>query len=199
MRPEGSSKVPSDGSWAPLGRLLGASWATFGASWAPLGASWSAKSAARPPKGLPKVSKSVPKGSQRPPKGLPKASQRPPEGLLKGSQRHPKASKRLLRILSAFGDFLESLWRPLRNYANAFRCTPLRFNGYAGALGGLFRFLTLLKGILKVFFSDLCPTSLLKRIFISFCYQFGLKIGQKSMRKSINFCVIGLGNVAHDF
>ena len=131
MRPEGSSKVPSDGSWAPLGRLLGASWATFGASWAPLGASWSAKSAARPPKGLPKVSKSVPKGSQRSPKGLPKASQRPPEGLLKGSQRHPKASKRLLRILSAFGDFLESLWRPLRNYANAFRCTPLRFNGYA--------------------------------------------------------------------
>ena len=132
MRPEGSSKVPSDGSWAPLGRLLGASWATFGASWAPLGASWSAKSAARPPKGLPKVSKSLPKGSQRLPKGLPKASQRPPEGLLKGSQRHPKASKRLLRIISAFGDFLESLWRPLRNYANAFRCLPLRFNGYAG-------------------------------------------------------------------
>ena len=131
MRPEGSSKVPSDGSWAPLGRLLGASWATFGASWAPLGASWSAKSAARPPKGLPKVSKSLPKGSQRYPKGLPKASQRPPEGLLKGSQRHPKASKRLLRILSAFGNFLESLWRPLRNYANAFRCLPLRFNGYA--------------------------------------------------------------------
>ena len=89
-----------------LGRLLGA-------SWAPLGASWS------------------PKSPQRPPKGLPKASQRPPEGLLKGSQRHPKASKRLLRILSAFGDFLESLWRPLRNYANAFRCLPLRFNGYA--------------------------------------------------------------------
>ena len=178
MRPEGSSKVPSDGSWAPLGRLLGASWATFGASWAPLGASWSAKSAARPPKGLPKVSKSVPKGSQRSPKGLPKASQRPPEGLLKGSQRHPKASKRLLRILSAFGDFLESLWRPLRNYANAFRCTPLRFNGYAGALGELFRFLTLLKGILKAFFSVLLSTWILRRFFIDFGSQNRPKMDQ---------------------
>ena len=109
MPQKGSSKVPSDRSWAPLGSILGNFWGLLGASWGFL------------------ECQKCRKASQRPPK----ASRRPPKDLLKASQRHPEASKRPLRLLSTFGDFLESFWRPLRNYANAFRCLPLRFNGYA--------------------------------------------------------------------
>ena len=178
MHQKGSSKVPSDRSWAPLGSFLGDFWGLLGASWGFLECQKRRKASQRAPKGLQKPPKGLPKGSQRAPKGLPKASQRHPEGLLKGSQRHPKASKRLLRILSAFGDFLESLWRPLRNYANAFRCTPLRFNGYAGALGELLRFLTLLKGILKALFSVLLSTWILRRFFIDFGSQNRPKMDQ---------------------
>ena len=126
MCPKGTQKCPR----TALGRLLGHSWELLGRLLGPLGASWAPKRRLLALLGVPKAPKGLPKTSQSPLKGLPKVSQ-----WL--SQWPPKASTRSLRGPAAFGDFLESLWRPFRNYANAFRCLPLRFNGYAGALSEL--------------------------------------------------------------